>query len=283
MEGAVLRRRDSRPVVPEPQPSLRAAALRSAPLGPRGQDPTRSRRGGGGLHWDETRSRWIASITTGFDTRGKRITRRASGRTKTEAKSKLKQLLRDLDDGLPVPDARYTVADAITDWLGGGLGGLSPATIANYTTIAGTRIVRPLGTRQLTVLTATDVDRWLVTEAATAGTRTLRLMHSLLHRAVDHAMARDKVKRNVVGLCRVPTGRTGRPSKSLTLPQAEAVLAAADGTPMHAYIVLSLLTGARTEELRQLHWQDVDLRGDPDAEPPVPPSIAVVRSVRHGG
>ncbi|MHA6795666.1 hypothetical protein ACVGVM_19450 [Pseudonocardia bannensis] len=31
-------------------------------------------------------------------------------------------------------------------------------------------------------------------------TRTLRLMHSLLNRAMRHAMARDKVKRNVVAL-----------------------------------------------------------------------------------
>jgi hypothetical protein len=37
----------------------------------------------------------------------------------------------------------------------------------------------------------------------------------------------------------------GRPSKALTLAQAEAVLTAAEGTRMHAYIVVSLLTGAR--------------------------------------
>jgi len=72
------------------------------------------------------------------------------------------------------------------------------------------------------------VDRWLRAEARTVSTRTLRLMHSLLNRAIRHAMARDKVKRNVVTLCGVPTGQPGRPSKSLTLDQAEAVLAAAE-------------------------------------------------------
>jgi len=51
-------------------------------------------------------------------------------------------------------------------------------------------------------------------------------------------------------LCDIPQGRTGRPSKSLTLAQAEALLAAAEGTSTHAYIVVSLLIGARTEELR---------------------------------
>ena len=40
--------------------------------------------------------------------------------------------------------------------------------------------------------------------------------------------------------------------ESLTLDQAQAMLTAAVGTPMNAYIVLSLLTGVRTEELRAL-------------------------------
>jgi integrase len=44
----------------------------------------------------------------------------------------------------------------------------------------------------------------------------------------------DKVRRNVVLLCDVPQGREGRPSKSLTLSQAEALLAAQVGTPADA-------------------------------------------------
>jgi integrase len=52
---------------------------------------------------------------------------------------------------------------------------------------------------------------------------------------------------------------------------------------LHAYVVLSLLIGARTEELRALRWRDVDLVGAPDATTPVPPSVSVVRSVRAGG
>ncbi|MFG3437572.1 site-specific integrase [Nonomuraea sp. NPDC047897] len=84
-------------------------------------------------------------------------------------------------------------------------------------------------------------------------------------------------------LCEIPKGTTGRPSKSLTLAQAEAVLKAAESANLYAYVVLSLLIGARTEELRALTWSHVDLEGKPDAAPPVPPSIMVWRSVRAGG
>ena len=52
---------------------------------------------------------------------------------------------------------------------------------------------------------------------------------------------------------------------------------------MHAYITLSLLCGLRTEEARALRWAHVDLDGDPAARPPVPPHVAVWRSVRAHG
>jgi integrase len=127
------------------------------------------------------------------------------------------------------------------------------------------------------------VDRWLAEKSKITSTGTLAVLYHCLNRAINRAMARDQVKRNVVALCSVPKGRQGRPSKSLTLQQAGAVLAAAEGTSLHAYIVVSLLTGARTEKLRTLTWAHVDLDGNPDADPPMPPSIEVWRSVREGG
>jgi hypothetical protein len=48
----------------------------------------------------------------------------------------------------------------------------------------------------------------------------------------------------MVLLCECPVGRgTGRPSKALTLTQAEAVLREAEESPMRGYIVTGLLTG----------------------------------------
>ena len=240
-------------------------------------------RGEGGLHWDERRQRWIAAVTIGYDGGGKRITRRASGKTKTEAKAKLRELLRDQEDGVPTPADGYTVADAVVYWLTYGLRGRDEATVSNYTTLAKTHILPTLGKRKLRDLSAEDVDKWLTAESRQCSTRTLRLLHSILSRSIRHAQARDKVRRNVVLLCDVPTGRKGRPSKALTLSQATAVIKAASESRLYAYIVLSLLIGARTEELRALRWCHVDLSGKPDGAPPVPPSISVLRSVRAGG
>ncbi len=240
-------------------------------------------RGEGGLFRDEGRQRYIAEITTGYTPAGKRIVRRGSGKTITEARAKLKEVMRDRDDGLPTVSAHTTVADIVTDWLTFGLGSATTATRQNYTILATTHIIAHLGRRKLPDLSATDVDRWLADRATQVSTRTLRLLHSILNRATKRAMARDKVKRNLVDLCTIPEGKPGRPSKSLTLAQTKALLAAAEASWMRAYIVVSLLTGARTEELRALTWDHVDLDGQADTDPPVPASIEVWHSVRIDG
>ncbi|MBW1597916.1 tyrosine recombinase XerC [Streptomyces sp. JJ38] len=243
----------------------------------------RRSRGDGGLHWDERRQRWIATVHLGFDARGKRIVKKGSGKTKTEAKNKLKEVLRDYEDGLAIAPSGYTVKDAVTDWLTYGLAGRDQRTKDTNASLSKNHVIPALGARKLRDLSAEDVDRWLAEKAETHSTRTLQAMRSCLNRAVKRAMARDKVKRNVVELCEIPEGRTGRPSKALTFAQAEAVLNAAANSPMYAYIVVSLLTGGRTEELRALTWDHVDLVGDPTATPAVPPHVAVWRSVRRTG
>ena len=224
-----------------------------------GRRRPRRARGDGGLRWSEKRQRWIAEVTIGYTPAGKRIVRSASDRSKTRALKKLREKLRDRDDGIPSEDTRYTVAQAVQDWLTYGLNGRDADTVTKNRILAEKHIIPELGARKLRELSADDVDQWLARKARQVSTRTLQDLRSILRRSVARAQARDKVKRNVVLLCELPKGKSGRPSKSLTLAQAEAVLKAAeDARPwLRAYVVLSLLTGARTEELRGLTWSHV--------------------------
>jgi integrase len=244
---------------------------------------TRRAKGDGGLSWDAARERWVASATIGYDGRGKRIVRRGRGRTKTEAKNKLRQLLRDLEDGLVVANDGYTVAQAVEDWLTYGLNNRDSATQEVNRRLCEKHVIPLLGARKLRDLKATEVDAWLTELSTTLSTRTLQAIRSCLNRAVKRAMARDRVRRNVVELTELPTGQRGRPSKALTAQQADDVLIKTAVDRLHPYIVVSLLTGARTEELRALRWKHVHLEGRAAAIPPVPPYIEVWRSVRATG
>jgi integrase len=103
-------------------------------------------------------------------------------------------------------------------------------------------------------------------------------------RAITRAQAKNLVLRNVSVLTGTPLGQQGRPSRSMTLAEATALTAAAEVAVRrtHAYVMLSLCTGVRTEEARALRWEHVDF-GDPASVPPRPASVAVWRSVRAKG
>lgn len=243
----------------------------------------RRNRGDGGLYWDEGRQRWIGVVTVGYDTRGKPQRRKVSARTKTEGNEKLRALLREVDLGVDLSKGGVTVEAVIESWLTHGLHGRSEATLAQNRYLAECHIVPLIGKKRLRDLRAHDVDRMLAARRHQLSTSTLQRVLSILRRAIRWAEARDLVGRNVALLSTAPTGKVGRPSKSMTLQQARDLLAACHDSPLGAYVILAMLIGVRNEELRALTWEHVDLVGNPDAVPPVPPSIRVWRSVRAGG
>jgi hypothetical protein len=185
----------------------------------------RRSKGDGSIYWSEARQRFIAEFTIGYAPAGKRIYRSGSGKTKTETKDKLKAVMRDHEDGLAIAPHDVTVADTVKDRLTYGLDGRVKSTVDKYRSLCSRHVIPALGARKLRDLSATDVDKWLTTKAKYLSTRTLRDVHACLNRSINRAMKRHKVKRNVVALCDVPTGLGGRPSKSLSLAQAEAVWA----------------------------------------------------------
>lgn len=224
--------------------------------------------------------RWRGVISLGFDTDGKRIRRKVSGKTKAIVQDRLKALHTDVETGVRA-QPNYTVRRAAEDWLAQGLHGRSPKTIKKNENVL-TPILATIGGKRLRELTADDVHQALAAMALRYSSAAVVMGHNALTRTIRHSEARDLVGRNVAVLVDTPKGQAGRPSKSLTLEQASALLAAVEGTRMHAYISLCLATGIRTEEARALRWEHVDF-GDPAGKPPVAASAAVWRSVRSHG
>jgi integrase len=224
--------------------------------------------------------RWRGVVSLGFGADGKRIRRKVSGKTKAIVQDRLKKLHDELDTGVRT-SPNYTVRRAAEDWLREGLAGRSAKTVKKNENVL-EPILAVIGARRLRELTAGDVHHALTTMAQRYSSAAVAMGHNALTRTIRHAEARDLVGRNVATLVDTPKGQAGRPSKSLTLEQASALLAATEGTRMHVYISLCLATGIRTEEARALRWEHVDF-GDQFARPPVPASAAVWRSVRSGG
>lgn len=244
-----------------------------------GSRKPRADAGQGTIYWDQSKKCYRGEISLGTSPSGKRRRPKVYGGTKAEVRKKLRELWEEHETGIrPSPD--YTVADAVNDWFKRGLKNRDQATVTSYRSLAEWHVIPQLGKAKLRRLTADDVDDWLDDRSGHLATSSLKRCLGLLRRSITHAQRRNKVMRNVADLVKeVPEGRVGRPSKALNLQQAKAILAAAQHRRLHAYLVLSLMTGVRTEEARELTWSHVHL------DPPegIPPHVAVWRSVRKGG
>jgi hypothetical protein len=179
----------------------------------------------------------MGAISLGCAPDGKRIRRKVSGKTKQEVRAKLQALRQELNSGVR-SSSTYTVREAVDDWLRDGLDGTSDRTRTLYEGLLGP-VLDAIGARPLRVLSAGDVRSALSQLATRYSTRSLQITRNSLERAIRHAESNDLVGRNVAGLVKAPQGRSGRPSKSFTLEQAKALLAASEGTRLHAYVVLS--------------------------------------------
>ena len=178
----------------------------------------------------------------------------------------------ELDRGLRT-SATYTVRQAVDDWLEGGLPGRSERTRSIYR-----EALPPLLERSAQAAEGADGPRCTQgTRGARRplSTRYLQIAKASLARAIRYAEAHDLVGRNVATLVDAPKGQVGRPSRSLTLEQSLALLEAARGSRLNAYVVLSITVGVRTEEARELRWDHVDLDGGPGAVAARPALVAL--------
>ncbi|AWE51570.1 tyrosine-type recombinase/integrase [Streptomyces nigra] len=245
------------------------------------ETPKRATRAGHGedtIYWDAAKKRYVGAVSLGYAPNGKRRRPKVYGKTKTEVRQKIRDLKKEVQTGVKSP-VNYTVADAVNDWLERGLKGRDEQTLSKNRSMANKHLIPLLGKAKLKDLSADDVDDWLDDRAEVLATRSLRDLLAILRRSIAHAQRRDKAARNVALLVTAPEGRPGRPSKALNLEQAKAVLAAARGSRLYAYLVLSLLSGVRTEEARPLTWDHVFL----ETNDGIPPHVAVWRSVRKHG
>jgi integrase len=134
-------------------------------------------------------------------------------------------------------------------------------TFERYEQIVRLHLKPALGRVKLKALTPTHV-RGLYREKLEAGSsaRTVRYVHTTLHKALKQTVMDGLIPRNVTESVKPP-----RPSREemrpLTPEQAKLLLQAAHeaGNRLEALYVLAIHTGLRQGELLGLKWDDVDL------------------------
>uniref|UniRef100_E6PBZ2 Site-specific integrase n=1 Tax=mine drainage metagenome TaxID=410659 RepID=E6PBZ2_9ZZZZ len=203
---------------------------------------------------------------------GKRI-RKAIGTygTRDEAEQVERSALTARDKGHNVAPKSLTVAQMMAEYLGyckADPERHTAATIETYT-LKSKRYIEPkLGSILLSKLQPATVAAWRNELAATIGRRkkplspkTVHNVFGLLHAVLALAVGLEYIARNV---CDVKAAKPSKPTTSvhagtaLSNDEIRSLLAAAESTRWHSFIVVALATGARRGELCGLSWCDVD-------------------------
>ncbi len=193
---------------------------------------------------------------------GKR--RYVSGKTKEEARRNLRKARGDAEHGLVFDADNLKVGEYLDCWLSDSVSDTVKATtFERYEQIARLHLKPALGRVKLKALTPPHV-RGLYREKLESGlsARTVRYIHTTLHKALKQAVMDGLIPRNVTEAVKPP-----QPSREemhpLTPEQAKHLLQVVHetGDRLEALCVLAIHTGLRQGELLGLKWDDVDLEG----------------------
>ena len=220
---------------------------------------SRVRANGEGTVSERADGRWEARYFAREDGQWRR--RSLYGKTKAEANRKLREALRNRDQGVPTPRSSAVLGDFLVTWLAGVEPSLKLQSRRRYRQVVEDYLVPSLGRRKLVDLSPEDLQAFYADRlAAGLSAATVRLAHFVLHRALTRALRSGKVSRNVADASMVDLPRLERREPAhLDADQARRAIAAAQGDRLEALWILGLTAGLRRGELLGLRWDAVDL------------------------
>lgn len=202
--------------------------------------------------------KWIGRLDVGYTETGGRRRVTVSGATKTDVRSKLKQLRRDRDNGATGLSASTTVKAWADEWLPRQAERVRPQSFNADRSAVRQWIVPTIGRRRLAELTAADIRKVHTAVIAKRKRSSALRVHATLMTALKAALAEGHaVPARVLQVPPPAQERSDR--RDISVPEAILLLKAAAEDPMRSRWVAALLQGMRQAECLGLTWECVDL------------------------
>lgn len=216
-------------------------------------------RGEGCIGYRKDRNCWQGVVTIGYDATGKRKRRVVYGATKQAVQAKLVRMHGQKLDGNLVNPCKLRLGEYLDQWLENtAKRTVRSTTYESYETLSRLHLKPHLGGVRLTQLTPAHIDGLLRhLDAADLSPRRQQMAFAILRQALNHAVKRSLVLRNVCLVVETPKVEH-REMHPLTQEQAQRFLKAAETDRHYALYVLALTIGARQGELLGLEWNDID-------------------------
>ena len=197
---------------------------------------------------------WRAMVTV----QGRRITHTA--KTKGEGQNWIRGMLDEIDNGLTYDNTRVSVETFMEDWLVSIEPSLRYNTFKQYSQITRQHILPVLGKFQLRDLKPEHIQQLYNRMVRNGfGLRTVQLVHSVIHRALVHAVKLGSIPRNPDDATTPPKPKA-KEMRFLDENQVQQLLltARAKNDRLFALYHLAIATGMRQGELLGLNWADLD-------------------------
>jgi integrase len=180
-----------------------------------------------------------------------------SAKSKAECQAWVREIHSQLDQGYNLQDGRITIGEYLTKWLETHKATLRLKTSHQYEQIIRNHINPQIGAVSLQDLRLARVEQLYADLIASGiGVRTVRLTHSVLHRALEKAVKYGSIIRNPSHGAALPRLRQAE-MQVLDENEANQFLVAAQGSPYEALYHLAITTGMRESELFGLKWSDL--------------------------
>jgi integrase len=215
--------------------------------------------GEGAIYQRESDGKWCASVDLGY-VKGKRRRKTIYGKTRKEVAEKLKAVHRDQAAGMNIAPEQQTVAQFLERWLDQTVARRNkPRTEDSYRDTVRLHITPAIGHQQLAKLTPDHVQDML-TKAEQQGLslRSVHYIRTVLRRALNHALHRGYIHRNVATLVDLPAYDKYVPAV-FTPEQAQSFLDAVRGHRFELIYRTTLSLGLRRGEVLGLLRSEVDL------------------------
>ena len=191
-------------------------------------------------------------------------------RTRKDAEKELTGILGTLHAGTFVEPSKQTLAEFLDDWLDGVEPTIRAATYHSYERNLKLHVRPRLGSVQLrrvdagmlnAVYAALLADGTRSHGGGGLSPRTVRYIHTILHRAFRDAVRWGRLARNPADAADPPrASASARPAMTTwTAGELRAFLGHVEGHRLYAAFVLLATTGMRRGECLGLRWPDVDL------------------------
>lgn len=224
--------------------------------------------------------RWEGRIVVGHKVNGDSIFHYVSAKTQKALMEKMHRCIVEYDGAELTGDSRMTLGEWLDIWLKEcAEPSVRPSTYKGYRGYAERNIKPSLGSKQISKVTAADVQtlyRKLQREGGVDGgalsPTTVRRIHGVLHQALNAAVDRHLIVKNPTDDVTLPKKVTAAKT-ILNDKQLERFMEAIKADEhWHDFFYLEITTGLRRGELCGLRWEDFDAASG---------SLKVCRTVRR--